>query len=473
MSFETVSRGERPIGAYEVLFELGRGGMGVAHLARVVGPGGFERLVVVKRLHPHLLERADVVGRFLDEARLAACVGHANVVSTHQVGHDERGYFLVLDYVEGLSLEELSDRAALKGETVALSVSLRIALDALAGLDAAYNARDSAGRRLELLHRDVSLQNILVGRDGVARVVDFGIAKSAQGSVVTAEGFVLGKLVYMPPEYLRHQPLGPDFDVYSLGVTLWMLLAGREPWPGAEDAQIVAEVLERGLPRLSSAAKVPPQIDELLARACATDRGARFGSAAEMSEAIEAVGRETGWVASHREVAELVERLAGRELERRRERIAQRDRELAQPTPTSSNGGAGEGTYAIPLARVASGKGAARSARARWAVLAVLGASALVGVGLAWRDARTAATAASFAATPELPHPAALASAPASPATEPVPAPAPAPSSEPSVRPAPSSSEPAAPRSAATRAPSPASSKPLSDRISKKNPYRD
>jgi eukaryotic-like serine/threonine-protein kinase len=340
--FDTVATGSRPIGGYETLLELGSGGMGTAYLARAVGPAGFERLVVIKRLLPQMLKRPEAVARFLDEARLAACILHANVVSTHQVGHDEEGYFLVLEYVEGASLEELVDRAALKGETIPPPIALRIALDACSGLHAAHTARDSSGRPLELLHRDISLQNLLVGRDGVARVVDFGVAKSALGSVITDEGFVLGKLLYMAPEYLRHEPPGPDLDVYSLGVTLFIALAGRDPWPTASDNEIVGHLLTEGMPPLSSAMDVPPQIDDLVNRACNPTRSARFRTARAMADHIEAIGRDTGWLASHGDVADYVERLAGTDLERRRAAISRREIELGVSEPP---------TAAIPLTR--------------------------------------------------------------------------------------------------------------------------
>ncbi len=260
------------IGSFEPLFELGRGGMGTALLARAVGAAGFERLVVIKRLHPHLLDRADAVQRFLDEARVAAHIRHANVVATHLVGTDEQGHYLVLDYVEGASLEELVDRAALKRERIPPPIVLRIGLDALAGLHAAHEARDTTGRRLELLHRDVSIQNVLVGIDGVARVSDFGIAKSALASVQTDKQYIVGKLMYLPPEYLQRQAVGPDFDVYSLGVTLWIALAGSEPWPQADDAAMVTQILTTGVPRLSTVMDVAPQLDDVLSKACALDR---------------------------------------------------------------------------------------------------------------------------------------------------------------------------------------------------------
>src|SRR5690349_22418649 len=142
-NFDTIAPGKTPIASYQSIMELGRGGMGTVHLARAVGAGGFERLVVVKRLNRDLLGQPDAVRRFLDEARHAALIHHANVVGIHQIGKDEKGYFLVLDYVEGASLEGLVDRVALSRETLPAPIVLRIALDALSGLHAAHRAEDA------------------------------------------------------------------------------------------------------------------------------------------------------------------------------------------------------------------------------------------------------------------------------------------------------------------------------------------
>ena len=327
MAAEPAGFASQPTARWRLLFELGRGGMGVAHLAMVEGPGGFERLVVVKRLNPELSERAEVVARFLDEARLAACIRHANVIATHDVGRDADGYFLVLEYVEGVNLEELTDRSALRGVPIPVPIALRIGLDALAGLDAAHNARDARGRRLGLLHRDVSLQNVLIGRDGVARLADFGIAKSELSSVVTAEGFVVGKLMYLPPEYLQRTASGPELDVYSLGVTLWVALAGHDPWPGADEAQMIKHILHDGVPPLSAAIEVATEVEEILQSACAMDRAERFSSARAMAERVEGLAQTTG-IATHREVADFVERFAGTDLELRRDVVARRRSEV-------------------------------------------------------------------------------------------------------------------------------------------------
>ncbi|HEY6556961.1 MAG TPA: serine/threonine-protein kinase [Polyangiaceae bacterium] len=316
------SADERGRGTYQILFQLGRGGMGTVYLARALGAGGFERLVVIKRLNAHLLDQDDAVRRFMDEARIAARVHHANVIGTQQVGSDDDGPFLVLDYVEGGSLGDLLDRSVDRGELIPPPIVLRIALDALAGLYAVHTAQDAAGRALDILHRDVSLQNVLVGRDGVARIADFGIAKSALGSVTTDKSYVVGKLLYMPREYLCRETPAPTLDVYALGITLWLALSGHELWPDVSEAQLITHIVEDTVPRLSTVMRIPPQIEELVATAVHPDPARRFASARVMADEIERLSRQTGWVASHAEVAQFLEQLLGAELRERRGKLA-------------------------------------------------------------------------------------------------------------------------------------------------------
>lgn len=308
--------------AYATLLELGRGGMGSAALACASGMGGFERLVVIKRLRGELVGNERAVKRILAEARLAASIHHANVVATQHVGIDARGPYLVLDYVEGASLEELVEASRLHGAPLPLAICLRIALDALSGLSAIHDAHDSRGRPLNILHRDLSLQNVLVGRDGVARIADFGIAKSAIASGMTEEGYLIGKLHYLSPEYLRRENPGATMDVYALGVTLWFAVTGKALWPGASDGQVMHAILTEGIPKASTVANVPPAVETLLARACASWPEMRFETARAMAEEIESVQRELGMMATHREVAERLDALVGRDLEQRRQLVA-------------------------------------------------------------------------------------------------------------------------------------------------------
>ncbi len=472
--FRTHARGlVPPIGAYEPLLELGRGGMGTASLARATGAGGFERIVVIKRLHPHLLDLPEAVRRFLDEAVVAAAVQHANVVGTNQVVSDDDGYFLVLDYVEGGTLEELLDRAALKREPLPPPIVLRIALDALSGLAAAHEARDTEGRPLGILHRDVSLQNVLVGRDGVARIADFGIAKSALASVSTDKNYLVGKLLYMPREYLSRKPIGPELDIYSLGVTLWLALTGGEPWPDVTEAQLVRHILEDRLPPMASAGvMVAPQIEALVARASDPDPSSRFRSAREMADAIETIGRDTGWLASHGDVARYVESLLGVDLERRRERVAS-----ALAERRSSAAGAPDSAAEPASADVPPPAAPPR----RWPLLAAGAGATLVGVAIGtWLLRGPAPSAAAVVATTSAIAP----SAHVQPAASTLPPPPIAPTASvpsPAASPAASSAArrpPAPPRApqgqptAPTPAPLPTPASTTPDGIKKHNPYR-
>jgi eukaryotic-like serine/threonine-protein kinase len=318
------------IGSYQVLLDLASGGMGKVYLARTLGPGGVERLVAIKRAHEHLLRSSEVIAdRFLDEARTAAHVHHSNVVGVHQAGSDPEGYYLVLDYVEGESLNGLLRWAETRNQRLPAPVVLRIICDALAGLHAAHEAKDSQGRSLGILHRDVSTNNLLVGRDGVTRLTDFGIAKSALSRVVTDERYVQGKLAYMSPEYLRREPVGREMDVYAMGVTAWIALVGDFPWPGALEAQLLHSILVQGVPSLlRKAPELGPEIAGVIDRACHASPEIRYATAREMLDAVEGAARGMGGLARHVEVAEVVEAMVGPGLAERRNLIQQRRQAL-------------------------------------------------------------------------------------------------------------------------------------------------
>ncbi len=508
-SFRPHSKSLHPVAAYELLFELGRGGMGSATLARAAGAGGFERLVVVKRMHRHLLEHPSAVQRFLDEARQAALVHHANVVGIHQVGSDAEGYFMVFDYVEGAGLDELVDRAGLRGAPVPPPIVLRIALDALSGLHAVHTARDVSGRDLSMLHRDVSPQNVIVGRDGVARLTDFGIAKSTLASVATDQKYLVGKLLYLPPEYLRHQPVGPSLDVYALGVSLWMALAGREPWPDADEHQLLTHVLEQGIPRLSdSGVRIAPMVEDIVASACDPEPSLRPRSARIMAESIEALGRETGWIASHGEVAAFVESLMGPDLELRRERTAAQvagEGERATLVPEADEESPASGSPSGFPAPAPAG------ARRRVPGVVVAGSIAVLAIGIAaallLRGAATASSgstdasatpsAAPLAASPAAPSAAIMTEAPTAapagalpPAAKPtrptvagnrtpqpstpdrIETPAAAAAEPPATTPPQATAPPLTPSLFDTPPPAATKSPTAPDSISKKNPYR-
>ncbi|HEU4536553.1 MAG TPA: serine/threonine-protein kinase, partial [Polyangiaceae bacterium] len=309
------------VGRYELIGELASGGMAVVFLARLAGVGGFQRLFALKRLHPHLARETEFVAMFLDEARLAASVRDAHAVPILEVGiSDEGDHFVVMEYVEGASLAALIASATQQQSRVPTGVALRIALDALAGLHAAHEARDERGEPLGIVHRDVSPHNVLVGVDGVARLTDFGIARAASRLTSTRDGAFKGKLSYMAPEQAGGEEVDRRADVFAAAVIAWELLANRRLFRGTNDLHTVHLLLYEAIPRLGEFHPgVPPALESALARALDRDPRARFPTAAAFAEAIE--HGAAGWasVASARDLAAFVEATAARALARQRE----------------------------------------------------------------------------------------------------------------------------------------------------------
>jgi serine/threonine-protein kinase len=306
------------IGSYDVLCELGRGGMGAVYLARLSGEGAFERLVAIKRALPLAITEADAHGRFLHEARLAASVHHANVVGIHHVGSDEVGPYLACDYVEGESLAGLIERTR-QATPIAPAIAVRIVLDALSGLCAVHDAQGGDGLPLGILHRDVSIENLLVGRDGVTRITDFGIAKSAVSPVQTEAGTIHGKLVYLTPEYLQGGPPDRSCDTYGMGVTLFAALTSSYPYYEQDARALVEQICNGAWPSLTSrGVHLPDALERVVARACERDPARRYADAPSMLEDLEQAARSTTGVARQQEVAAFVERVAGPDLARRR-----------------------------------------------------------------------------------------------------------------------------------------------------------
>ncbi|MRG98444.1 serine/threonine-protein kinase [Polyangium spumosum] len=306
------------IGPYEVIAELASGGMATTYLARKTGEVGFERLVVLKRVHPHLLKEPNLRDMLADEARVAASMRHPNVVPVEDVVSASGELCLVMPYVESLSLGALLEAARREGERLPPDVASRILLDVLAGLDAAHEAKDLRGEPLELVHRDVSPRNVLVGTDGRARLIDFGVAKAARRITQTQSGIMKGTIAYMAPEQLRRRELDRRADVFAAGVVLHEAITGERLFDGRDEADVLIGVLADEIPRLSEAALgLSPAIDEVLERALSRDPEERFTSAAAFAEALERALSP----APAREVAARLARLGAAEIERRREAV--------------------------------------------------------------------------------------------------------------------------------------------------------
>ena len=290
-------------GRYRLLEALATGGMATVYLARQRGRAGFARTVAIKRMHPHFSEQHDFKALFIDEARLAARITHPNVVQTLDVVEDTAELFIVMEYVRGLPLSQLQKLADL-GHGIPVDVACSIAVGALHGLHAAHEAKDEAGRPLGIVHRDVSPQNLLVGVDGVARLIDFGVAKAVSQLHTTREGELRGKLAYMAPEQIRGGVADRQTDVFSAAVVLWQTLAGRRLFVGNNDGELIYRLLEaQVVPPSTHRQGVPAELDRIVMKGLSRDRNVRYASALDMVHDLE----ESVAIASQRTVAAWVQ----------------------------------------------------------------------------------------------------------------------------------------------------------------------
>ncbi len=262
--------------------------MATVHFGRLLGPVGFARTVAIKRLYPQFAKDADFAAMFLDEARVAARVQHPNVVQTLDVVALEDELFLVMEYVDGESLARLLRAMQERKEAIDPRIVVAILSGALHGLHAAHEAKSERGEPLHIVHRDVSPQNILVGRDGNARVLDFGVAKAVGRLHSTREGAIKGKVAYMAPEQIRSTPVDRRADVYAAGVVLWEALTVHKLFRRDNDAATLEQALFAEIAPPSTLAKnIPPELDALVLKALDRDPAARFQSAREMALALE------------------------------------------------------------------------------------------------------------------------------------------------------------------------------------------
>jgi serine/threonine-protein kinase len=310
------------IGRYAIFDAIASGGMATVHLGRLVGPAGFSRTVAVKRLHPELARDHDVAQMLLDEARLAARIQHPNVVPTLDVVAAGNEMLLVMEYVRGDSVSRLLRAAQLSNTRIPPNVVVAIMLNALAGLQAAHEAVDEQGVPLGLVHRDVSPQNIMVGVDGVARVLDFGIAKASGRLVTTREGEVKGKVMYMSREQLAGEHLTRAADIYAAGIILYELLTGSRMFAGAEEVAAVSRIVAGDIRVPSQTDRGLAAFDSVVRRAVALHPQDRYASARDMALELERICAP----ASATVVGDWVQRLASERLDHRARLVAEIER---------------------------------------------------------------------------------------------------------------------------------------------------
>lgn len=311
----------RQLGRYEILTQLASGGMASVYIARAQGVAGFERLVAIKVLHPHLAYEQEFISMFLDEARLAARIRHMNVVPTLDMSDSPGdGYFLVMEYIEGDHLGALLGCAAKQGERLPRPFVCRVLVDTLQGLAAAHRLTDENGNPLKLVHRDVSPHNILVGTDGIARLTDFGVAKADVRMASTRAGQFKGKLSYMAPEQASSSETDQRSDLFSVGIILWESLTGRRLFKGESNAATLNKLLNEAVVKPSILWPDLEPFDAVVMKALHRDPEWRFQSADEFGEAIDLASGRNG-VAKTRDVAQVVRTLDAEKLQEERQRV--------------------------------------------------------------------------------------------------------------------------------------------------------
>jgi serine/threonine protein kinase len=317
------SAGRQRVDRYELVGEIASGGMATVYLARLTGVGGFQRFVAIKRLHPHLASEKEFVEMFLDEARIAARIHHPNVVPILEVGASSVGYYLVMEYIEGDTLARLLARAATRGKRLPVGIALRIALDMLAGLHAAHELRDDMGEAVQLVHRDVSPQNVLVGVDGISRITDFGVARAASRLTATRVGQLKGKIAYMAPEQAAgEEAIDRRADVFAAGIVVWEELAAKRLFKAENEAATLSRVMTEAVTPLTTIVPgLSTALSGVVLRALERNPDQRYASCAQFADALEAAATGQESIATPRELAAYVTEVMGDEVSAQREAV--------------------------------------------------------------------------------------------------------------------------------------------------------
>lgn len=274
-----------PMGQYYLLDKLAQGGMAEIYKGLAYDLHGIRRTVVIKKILPHVAAHREFIDMLVTEAKLAVQLTHGNIAQIYDLGKVGSDYFMVMEYVDGKSVGQIMRKAAQSGETVPIPIAAHIAAEAASGLHYMHSRADAAGKPLNIIHRDISPQNLMLTTGGTVKIIDFGIAKAATTIEVTDAGVVKGKFAYMSPEQASGDPLNWLTDVFSLGVVLFEMLTGRRLFKGKDNQETLRNVRRASVPRPSLyRPDIPPELDEIVLKALAKTRTDRYGSAGDLRD---------------------------------------------------------------------------------------------------------------------------------------------------------------------------------------------
>lgn len=293
---------------YRVLEKIASGGMAEVFRAESAGLEGFKKTVAIKRVLPHLSEKKQFIGMFLDEARLSAHLSHSNCVQVFDIGVGDNTYFIVMEYVDGADLKAIIDQARRGGKPFPLELAALICLRICEGLSYAHEASDGHGHTLGIVHRDMSPPNVLITRHGEVKIVDFGLAKANSQLEKSEPGIIKGKFSYLSPEAALGQPIDHRTDIFAVGIILWEMLAGRRLFLGDSDLDTVRQVQAARIPSIKQFhPHATAELDRVLAKALARDPAQRYQTARDLGRDLNDLLFHSGHPVSSFDIAALVE----------------------------------------------------------------------------------------------------------------------------------------------------------------------
>lgn len=310
-------------GKYLLLEKLATGGMAQLYRAKIIGVEGFEKFIAIKQILPHLAHEEELITSFIDEAKLAALLNHQNVVQIYDFGSMENSYFITMEFLFGKDLRGVNVKAKEKGTPVSLENALYLISKVCAGLDYAHKLKDFQGKSLNIIHRDISPQNVFLTYEGDVKIVDFGIAKAASQSTITQVGMIKGKVSYMSPEQAAGKVIDHRSDIFATGILLYELVAGGRMFKGDDTLQILSKVREAEFTPLGTLkGGLPEKLYDIVAKALAKEPEDRYQSLADMQADIEECIFRLNLRPSGRSMAEYLKILFAEEIEAEGKRMA-------------------------------------------------------------------------------------------------------------------------------------------------------
>ncbi len=322
-------------GEYKIMKKIASGGMAEVFLAKRVGMKGFEKLLAIKRILPQFAENEEFIAMFIDEAKLAGKLNHRNIVQIYDFGNQQDSYYIAMEYIFGKDLRSIMKKSKERGERLPLAQCAYIITEAAKGLEYAHTLKDLSGKSLQIIHRDISPQNILISYEGEVTLADFGIAKAASKSTETRAGVLKGKLLYMSPEQAWGKPIDRRSDLYSLGVVLYEMVTHRKIFDADSEFSMLEKVRNADVEFPSNVfANLPQDFLQIIRKALEKNPENRYQSAHELRVDLENYLLTTQERLSEKIVADYLKKLFQEEIEEERKILTESTEILlAKPAP--------------------------------------------------------------------------------------------------------------------------------------------